>query len=98
MPNGWGPMGLSNSQLDTTLAKIMAKANEIGADANVLRRTMVPYSTPGQPDTGASVPLTLQSILSLQKMMTVVPAAFIWAPQPYIVKSAHDGAISHVQQ
>lgn len=55
MPNGWGPTGLSDSQLDTTLAKIKAKASEIGADANVLRRTMVPYSPPGQPDTGACI-------------------------------------------
>ena len=52
MPNGWGPMGMTDSQLDMTLAKIKAKAAEIGADANVLRRTMVPFSQPGQPDSG----------------------------------------------
>ena len=73
MPNGWGPMGLSNSQLDTTLARIMAKANEIGADANVLRRTMVPYSTPGQPDTGASNPLAPTPSASSRRTLSAAP-------------------------
>ncbi|KAK9862034.1 hypothetical protein WJX84_006471 [Apatococcus fuscideae] len=51
MPNGWGPMGLTDAQLDTTLAKIKAKATDIGADANLLRRCMIPCSHPGQAET-----------------------------------------------
>ena len=52
MPNGWGPMGLTDAQLDTTLAKIKAKATEIGADANLLRRCMIPCSHSGHAETG----------------------------------------------
>ncbi len=67
MPNGWGPMGLTDSQLDTTLARIKAKAAEIGADANVLRRTMVPYSQPGQADSGP-IPHWLNSLCTYSQI------------------------------
>ena len=86
MPNGWGPTGLSDSQLDTTLAKIKAKASEIGADANVLRRTLVPYSPPGQPDTGVCICtallLSLAICLACPAVDSCMAAEHFWSWLP----------------